>query len=146
MTTPQTTDDLLDGIDAFVQDLLELTEAVGDLFRPVIEAMGGSSSSDQPGQLQQEPTTWSTKAKVFLQVTDRPLTLTTEGFRLVGGGPTVVIDPAAVSFVPPVLEVGEDSFAVVVQIPAGTNGIYEGTVTAASDHSTPVTDPVMPAW
>jgi hypothetical protein len=146
MTTPQSTDDLLDGIDAYVQDLLELTEAVGDLLRPAIASMWGSTATDDPGLLQQEPSTWSTRAKVFLGVKDRPITLATTGFRLVGAGPGIVIGPAAVSFVPPVLAAEEDSFTVIVQIPAGTNGIYEGTITAASDPSTPITDPVMPAW
>jgi hypothetical protein len=137
-------DDLLDDIDAWAQQLLELVEAVGDLLRPSVGVGLPSSTSDD--DLHAEPTTWSTTVKLFATVTERPLQLATAGFRLVGAGPGTVIGPKAVSFAPAVLQPGQDTFTVTVQRTGVGNGIYEGTITTAKDPGTPITDPVMPAW
>jgi hypothetical protein len=137
-------DDLLDDIDAWAQQLLELVEAVGELLRPVLGVGAPASTSDD--DLHAEPMTWSTTVRLFTSVTERPLQLATSGFRLVGAGPGTVITPDSVSFTPAVLQPGQDTFTVTVQRSGYGNGIYQGTITTAKDATTPVTDPVMPAW
>ena len=151
--TPDTFDDLLGRIDACARQTLEWTEAMGDLARPLVESMAslvasmlGVDLDDRADRVEPNPTSWSTTVKVFRDVRNRPLELATTGFRLVGAGPGIVIGPTSVSFVPPILHSGQDTFTVTVQMGTHSNGIYEGIVTAKDDPTLPVTDCVMPAW
>jgi hypothetical protein len=145
-------DDLLGRIDACAVQLVDWTEAMGDVVRPMVESMGSmmgailGTNANDAAEVQPNPTAWSTTVKVFPGITNRPLEPATTGFRLVGAGPAIVIKPKSVSFSPTTLYPGQDTFTVTVQMEQHPNGIYEGTVTAKSDPGVAVTDCVMPAW
>ncbi len=90
--------------------------------------------------------TWSATMTVLPTVSQRPLTLTTTGLRAIGKGTVTQVAPSAVTFEPPVLHTGDDTFTVTVSF-ANTSSaktmIFEGDITAPETRA-PVTDPVRP--
>lgn len=90
---------------------------------------------------------WSAKMTVLPSVSQRPLTLRTPGLRAIGKGNATQIPPSAVTFVPEVLDAGENTFTVTVSFggtPSPTTLIFEGDVLATDTGTTPVADRVRP--